>query len=118
MSTHGSSVKRCARPLLAVVLLFLAGSCSGKSDDVAGPENTIQVVIAGTGSGTVVSDPASIDCPTVCGPIDWTPGAPVRLIATPAGGSTFGGWSGDAGGSNDTCEVMVDGHKVVTATFN
>ncbi len=71
---------------------------------------------AGTGSGTVVSDPAGIDCGSTCS-ADFLQDAEVSLTATPAGGSLFAGWSGDCSGTG-TCIVTMDEAASVTATFN
>jgi endoglucanase len=106
--------------LLPLVLLALAaGACGGKGDnDVTGPENTVKVVLAGTGHGRVWCPYGGIDCPTACGPVDWTPGATAPFIARADSASTFAGWSGAASGSDTTCNVVVSGHMVLTATFN
>jgi hypothetical protein len=70
---------------------------------------------AGVGSGTVTSDPARIDCGTVC-ESEFREGTQVTLTATPAAGSRFAGWSGDCGGSG-ACEVTMDAIRSVTAEF-
>jgi uncharacterized repeat protein (TIGR02543 family) len=107
------------RLMFLVLLLVTAYSCGSKGgNDVAGPEYTVKVVLAGTGSGVVTSLPSAITCPGTCGPLDWTPGATVWVIAAPATGSTFAGWSGSCSGTADTCQFVVTGHMVVTATFN
>ncbi len=55
---------------------------------------TLFVNRAGTGSGTVVSDPAGIDCGTDCVEA-YNIGEKVLLAATPDSGSVFWGWEGD-----------------------
>ena len=70
---------------------------------------------AGTGSGTVTSTPAGINCGTTCS-ASFALGTSVTLTAAAANGSTFGGWSGGACGGTGTCTVS-DG-ATVTATFN
>lgn len=109
--------------LLGVVfLVFLAssfGGCgSGGGDDVAGPEYTVQVVLAGTGHGRVYTTYGGIDCPGACGPLDWTGGQSVPFVASPDSASTFVGWSGAATGTDTTCTIVVTGHMVLTATFD
>jgi hypothetical protein len=107
------------RLLLVVLLVLGAGACAGKGgNDIAGPENTVRVVLAGAGHGRVWCPFGGIDCPPTCGPADWTPGANAPFIARPDSASTFGGWSGAASGSDTTCNVVVAGHMVLTATFN
>lgn len=108
------------RLLFLVLFLLTACSCGSKGGggDVTGPQNTVKVVLAGTGSGIVTSNPPAITCPGNCGPLDWTPGATVQVIAVPATGSTFAGWSGSCSGIADTSQFVVTGHMVVTATFS
>lgn len=103
----------------ALLLLAPLGCDSGGGGgDVTGPENTVRVIVAGTGAGVVTSSPPSITCPGTCGPLDWSPGGVVLLIATPTPPSTFAGWTGTVASTNDTVEIVVSGHVVETATFN
>jgi uncharacterized repeat protein (TIGR02543 family) len=105
--------------VLLVLLALVAGACASKGgNDVTGPEYTVKVVLAGTGHGRVWCPYGGIDCPTACGPLDWTPGATAPFVARPDSASTFAGWSGAASGSDTTCSVVVTGHMVLTATFN
>jgi uncharacterized repeat protein (TIGR02543 family) len=107
------------RLLVLVLLALVAGTCGGKgSKEVTGPEYTVEVVLAGAGHGRVWCPYGGIDCPTACGPLDWTPGATAPFVASADSVSTFGGWSGAASGSDTTCNVVVTGHMVLTATFN
>ncbi len=111
-----------SHPLARILLLaavVLAAACSGGSNDVAGPENTVQVVMNGSGTGRVVSGGNFIDCPSTCGPSDWTPGVTVELVATPDVDSKFVQWSGACSGSDpNACSFVVSGHMLVTATFD
>ena len=70
----------------------------------------------GTGSGTVTSDPAGINCGSDC-TNTYNSGTNVTLTATPATGSTFAGWSGGGCSGTGTCTVTMDQAKTVTATF-
>jgi hypothetical protein len=81
----------------------------------AGPLG-LTVAIAGTGSGTVTSNPAGIACPPTCS-APFTPGTVVTLTAAPGAGSTFAGWSGGGCSGTGPCAVTVSGSVVVTATF-
>ena len=103
---------------LAVVALT---SCSGGgSDDVAGPDDTIAVALAGNGTGRVVANFGGVDCPGNCGPKPYTNGESVLLSATPDQGSSLGGWTGDCTpdpGQPLWCVVHVNGHMEITATF-
>ena len=74
---------------------------------------TLTVAKAGTGNGTVTSDPAGIDCGATCA-ANFDSGASVSLTATPATGSTFAGWSPASCGSLFTLTA----DTTCTATFN
>ena len=78
------------------------------------PTFTLTVAKQGTGSGTVTSIPAGINCGTDCAET-YNSGAVVTLAATPDGQSTFAGWSGDADCSDGV--VTMNGAKNCTATF-
>jgi serine protease len=83
-------------------------------------DGLIQVVVSktGTGSGTVVSSPAGINCGSDCSETyDGTSTANISLQATTGSGDTFEGWSGDCSGTSTTCQVTLDGSKNVIATF-
>jgi hypothetical protein len=69
----------------------------------------------GSGSGTVTSSPAGINCGPVCGS-SFTKDTVVTLSQSPATGSQFSGWGGACSGSG-TCSVTMDASKSVTATF-
>jgi hypothetical protein len=78
----------------------------------------VRIVRAGTGTGTVTSSPAGVNCGTVCNFV-FPYGTSVTLRATPAAGSVFAGWSGNpCGGTNDTCSLAVTAAPLITATFN
>ena len=75
----------------------------------------LDVSTTGTGSGTVTSIPAGIDCGADCAePYDYD--TEVTLYAVADTGSTFTGWSGACTGTG-TCEVTIDTAKFVTADF-
>lgn len=75
----------------------------------------LTVTKAGTGSGTVTSSPAGINCGTSCA-ADFAFNSTVTLTAAPATGSTFAGWSGACKGTG-TCSVQMSASRFVTATF-
>jgi hypothetical protein len=78
-----------------------------------GTTYTLDVSLAGTGSGTVTG--TGIGCPGDCTE-DYSAGTSVTLTASPDGTDVFTGWSGDCTGTG-TCTVTMDGVKTVTATF-
>lgn len=77
---------------------------------------TLGVSKAGTGSGSVTSAPAGIDCGATCS-ADFSQGSSVTLTATPSPGSAFGGWSGGCVGTSTTCTVSMSAAQTATATF-
>src|SRR5438093_518215 len=89
-----------------------------RDDDRAGvtfaypaPTLTVQRI----GSGTVTSNPAGIACGSDCTE-SYAPGTAVTLMAAPAAGSAFGGWSGACSGTG-TCSVTLSASTSVTASF-
>lgn len=69
-----------------------------------------------TGSGTVASQPAAIACPGTCA-APFAQGSAVVLVATPAAGATFTGWTGACTGTAD-CSVTMAADATVGATFS
>lgn len=80
------------------------------------PTFALTVARAGTGSGTVTSSPAGIDCGGDCSE-SYASGTTVALSTSPAGGSTFAGWSGACTGTA-ACSVSMTAARSVTATFD
>lgn len=80
--------------------------------------STLNVAIdpAGTGSGTVLSIPAGIDCGGDCSQV-YSIDTMVTLTATPASGSVFAGWSGVCSGVGG-CVVSMNISRSVTARFD
>ena len=81
----------------------------------AGP--TLSVAKSGTGTGTVTSAPAGINCGSACA-ASFTKGTVVVLTASPAVSSTFTGWSEACTGTNKTCRLTMDGSKNAQAGFS
>jgi len=77
---------------------------------------TLQTTIAGSGSGSLSSNPGGINCPGVCS-ADYPVGTMVNLTPSPDGGSVFAGWSGDCSGMG-ACAVTMDQMRSVTANFD
>jgi len=75
---------------------------------------TLNVTQAGTGSGTISSSPAGINCGADCAE-DYNYGTVVTLTANPDAGSAFTGWSGDSDCVDGT--VTMNAAKTCTATF-
>jgi len=71
------------------------------------------------GQGVVTSDLGGINCGSgnnVCN-AGFDPNSKVTLVAKPASGQEFGGWSGDCSGSSLTCQVSFNQAKSVKAQF-
>lgn len=77
--------------------------------------HTLSVVLAGSGSGTVTSNPTGISCGMVCS-ATFATGTAVSLTASPASGSTFSGWGTNCTGTG-ACNVTMTSDEFVTATF-
>ena len=103
---------------------FSLTSCAGVCADFAvdsvslgsGASFPLTVSLAGTGSGTVSSSPAGINCPSVCS-ANFSSGQSVTLSAAANSGSTFTGWSGACSGTG-TCPITMNSAQAVTATFS
>lgn len=79
-------------------------------------EFTLTVSNSGTGTGTVKSSPAGIDCGTNCLK-SFASGTSITLTATSDSNSIFTGWSGACSGTT-TCKITMDFDKSVTANFS
>ena len=75
---------------------------------------TLTVSRAGTGTGTVTSNPTGINCGSTCS-TTLNSGTAVTLSTIPAVGSTFAGWSGNCTAAGT---VTMTGNMGCTATFN
>jgi uncharacterized repeat protein (TIGR02543 family) len=79
--------------------------------------NVLSVAI---GNGAVTGGSGAINCgggASICS-ANFAAGATVALVATPALGATFIGWTGACGGSATTCTVSMTQSRNVTATFS
>jgi hypothetical protein len=88
----------------------------------AAPPVTLTAIKAGTGSGTVTSNPAGIVCGTACTQ-SYAMGIAVMLLAQPDPGSVFAGWIGDCTGTASSTSVTMTPPssgtgKTCVATFN
>jgi uncharacterized repeat protein (TIGR01451 family) len=83
---------------------------------LAPPRYTLTVTPAGSGSGSVSSQPSGIVCGATCS-AQFDSGTQVTLSATATGGSTFTGWSGGGCSGTGTCTVTMNQAQNVTATF-
>jgi uncharacterized repeat protein (TIGR02543 family) len=90
----------------------ITGACSVSAafTEVFSPVLNINKTGSGTVSGT------GIDCGTDCSE-SYTSVTPVTLLATPASGWIFSGWSGDCSGTNASTTVTMDAAKTCNALF-
>ena len=121
------SVELTATPATGSYFAGWSGACSGTGactftmatdrtvTATFGLLRTLDVTLAGPGSGSVSSLPAGIACPADCTE-EYADGTPVALAATPTAGSYFVGWSGACTGSGG-CDLTLSANRAVTATF-
>jgi List-Bact-rpt repeat protein len=77
------------------------------------------VTIQRSGSGTVTSEPARINCGTTCS-AEFDEGEQVAFVATPIGGAQFNGWGGACASAvrNTRCIITIPNNDVtITASF-
>jgi hypothetical protein len=99
------------------VQAFNSEGTSGYSNEAcANPASLgVTVAMAGTGTGTVTSDPAGILCGADCSET-YPTATVVTLTATPASGSNFSNWSNGCTGTGP-CTITGNQPVLVTANF-
>jgi len=127
---HGQTLSLLAQPAPGSVLTGYSANCTvvdgfcvvtmdGDQTVTATFEQTRTLSVGkdGSGSGTVTSSPAGIDCGGGCNAA-MVLNSTIVLTATPdAASSTFSGWSGACTNTTGECAVTMDDAKSVTATF-
>jgi List-Bact-rpt repeat protein len=104
----------CSGTGACVVTMSAAQSVSATFN--LAPPVTLTVVKAGTGTGTVTSAPAGINCGLTCSAL-FAASSTVTLSAAPSGGGVFTGWSGGGCSGSGACTVTMNGAQSVTAIF-
>lgn len=127
---QGTMVTLTATPATNYYFGGWSGSCSGTTcsltisatASVSAAFNAgdgLTVALAGTGTGTVTSSPAGINCsaatPSTC-TASFAPNTQVTLSEAPGTGDTFAGWSGACSGLV-SCMFTLTTTGSVTATF-
>jgi mono/diheme cytochrome c family protein len=98
-----------AQKILIFLIIFIG--CVGSAYAV-----DLTIMKTGSGSGTIISNPAGINCGSTC-TATFATGALVTLTATPNAGSVFIGWEGDALGESSSISVTMSGNRSVRAVF-
>jgi len=70
----------------------------------------LYITKAGTGSGLITCNGAPCAA-------SYPAGTELTILATPAAGSTFAGWSGEACSGTGTCHFTIEATTALTATF-
>lgn len=78
---------------------------------------TLSVTLAGTGDGSVNSDPAGIACTSGTCTAGYPENSTVKLSATPGRTSQFGGWADACTNPSGDCTVTMTADRTATATF-
>ncbi len=126
---YGAVVTLTATPAGDSLFTGWSGACAGGASTCVVTMTTPQNVIAtfmsltqtltvgklGSGSGTVTSDPAGIDCGATCS-ASFAYGTVVTLTAAPAGDSTFLGWPGACSGRG-VCVTTMTAARNIAAAF-
>jgi hypothetical protein len=80
------------------------------------PLFSLNVSIAGAGSGAVSSNPDGIDCGQDCSEV-YVSGATLTLTANASAGSAFVSWEGACAGQANPCTFAMTANQSVTARF-
>lgn len=126
---EGTQLTLTASPMANSFFAGWSGACSGMGVCKLALVNSaavtatfsnlpvLAVALAGTGTGTVSSNPSGINCGQTCSAA-FDPGTKVTLTETAAAGSYFAGWSGSCSGAGSSCTVTLSASQQVTATFS
>jgi hypothetical protein len=125
---NGTAVTLTATAASGSEFIGWSGACSGTSTcnvtvnsaesltaTFDPPSLPLTVTLAGSGKGTVTSNPSGINCGTTCS-ASFNTGSQVTLSASPAAGSEFTGWSGACTGMS-ACTVTMSAAQQAAATF-
>jgi len=109
--TWGGDCSSAGNSTTAMVTMNSAQTCTA---DFTIVQRTLTIIPSGTGTGTVTTTPAGIDCGSDCTE-DYDDATVVTLSNTPAPDSVFAGYTGSG---CTTGTVTMDDDKTCTARFN
>ncbi len=108
----------CFTSLSGLALLGCGGGGGSTPPATTGPPVSV-LSVSVSGSGSVTSSPAGIDCGTTCS-TGFPDGSTVTLMATAASGGTFSSWGGAcaSAGTATRCKVTMTQAQTVSAAFS
>src|SRR5689334_21136290 len=89
---------------------------AGRAEPPGAHTSKLSVSFKAPGTGRLTSEPEGIDCPSSCA-VAMAAGTEVVMTPTPAFGSRFILWSGDACNGIGTCLFTMDRDHHVEGTF-
>ena len=101
------------RTIQHICILLVAGIAF--NSNAAPPQIPLTVTVQG--DGTVISDPAGINCPPDCA-VSYKKYSTVTLTATADPNNNFLGWSDACSGTDPTCMIRLRESVTVTALFD
>lgn len=98
------------------------GNDDGRSDCDSGATEAptgrrLTVSTAGSGSGSVSTQPAGISCGSDC-ETAFPVGSEVTVVASAASGSVFSGWSTECVGQTSVCDLTMSDRRQLVANFS
>jgi len=110
IGNRGRGAEAGAALLAALLVVALSGSESAASV-------TATLMVEASAGGSVGSEPSgAVDCPPTCTTTADT-GTALRLVARPAAGYHFVGWSDECSGAAVHCDLVVNAPMHVVASF-
>ncbi len=91
------------------------GGTGGSGGGGTPPPTNFTLTVTPTGSGSVTSSPAGINCPTTCS-ASFAQNTKITLTEIPGTNATFSGWSGACTGTT-TCSITLTAASSVSALF-
>jgi len=101
---------------IAAADIAVAKSHLGRALPLGG-ESSLAVTAVGTGAGSILSNPAGINCPGSCS-ANFPTGTNLSLQAIAGVGSTFTQWMGLCAGVSATSNVLLTTSSTCAATFS